>query len=288
VVFAQAISFVQASLRTDDQSIQQPLPFLDQPPEKAVPARARSVKRDGKRYLQDILWQESLLAVQVSLNCQSVADLIARLQEKLPQNSAVTRRRNASIVLGRFFPTDDVDQLPRQVFRAYGDEALLASVMRVLFLEAEPLVGKLVAERLYGLPAGSILPKDFFTRYTQEVLGKKDTHMSSRCRTAVHVLGWTLAEKRRAYVAQQVTNETAALLIFHHSYAPTPRVIDLKFLFTEPIWKYLGFSHEDAVRQFMRKLERRGLLSRYATVDRLEQVTTKYPLASLFARKVGV
>jgi hypothetical protein len=286
VVFVQATSFVQASLRTDDQSIQQPLPFLDQPAEKAVPAR--SVKRDGKRYLQDILWQESLLAVQVSLNCQSVADLIARLQEKLPQNSAVTRRRNTSIVLGRFFPTDDVDQLPRQVFRAYDDEALLASVMRVLFLEAELLVGELVAGRLHGLPAGALLPKDFFTRYTQEVLGKKETHGSYRCCTAARVLGWTIMEKKKSYVAQQIPNETAALIIFHHRYAPTPRVIDVKFLLTEPTWKYLGFSHEDAVRQFMRNLERRGLLSRYATVDRLEQVTTKYSLASLLERKVRV
>jgi hypothetical protein len=95
VVFAQAISFLQARSRTGDQSIQQPLPFLDQPTEKAVPARARSVKREGKRYLQDILWPESLLAVQVSLNCQTVAEFIARLQDKLPQNSAVTRRAGA-------------------------------------------------------------------------------------------------------------------------------------------------------------------------------------------------
>lgn len=31
----------------------------------------------------------------------------------------------------------------------------LAAVMGVLFLEAEPLVGKLVGDRLWGLPAGS-------------------------------------------------------------------------------------------------------------------------------------
>jgi hypothetical protein len=287
-IFEHAIPFVQTSLRTADQSIQQSLPFQDRPAEKSMSARARSVKRDGKRYLQDILWQESLLAVKASLDCQAVAELIARLQEKLPQNSAVTRRRNTSIILGRFFPTQDIDQLPRRVFRAYDDEALLAAVMRAIFLEAEPLVGELVAGRLAGLPAGSLLPKDFFTRYTQEALGKKEAHVAYRCCTAARVLGWTIVEKRKSYVAQQLPNETAALLIFHHRYAPTPRVIDLKFLFTEPIWKYLGFSHEDAVRQFMRKLERHGLLSRYATVDRLEQVTTKYPLASLLERKVRV
>ena len=288
MVFTQAISFVHAISRADDQSIQQPLPFIDQPTDKAVPARARSVKRDGKRYLQDILWSESLLAVEVSLACQTVAELIARLHEKLPQNSGVTRRRNTSIILGRFFPTDDLDQLPRRVFQAYDDEALLAAVMRVLFLEAEPVVGELVARRIHGLPAGSMLPRDFFARFTEEVLGKKEAHVSYRCCTGARVLGWTIVEKKKSYVAQQIPDETAALLIFHSRYAPTPRVIDLKFLFTEPTWKYLGFGHEDAVRQFMRKLEGRGLLNRYATVDRLEQVTTKYPLASLLQRKVRV
>ena len=288
MVVEHAIPLVQKNLGTDDQSLQQFLPFAEPPTDKAVRVRARPIKSHQKKYLQDILWQDSLLAVKVSLDCQTVPELIARLQEKLPQNSAVTRRRNTNTILRRFFPTDDVDQLPRRVFRAYDDEALLAAVMRVIFLEAEPLVGELVAEHLHRFPAGSLLPKDFFMRYTQEVLGKKETHVSYRCCTAARVLGWTIVEKKKFYVAQQIPNETAALLIFHHRYAPTPRVIDMKFLLTEPTWKYLGFSHEDAVRQFMRKLERRGLVSRYATVDRLEQVTTKYPLASLLERKVRV
>ncbi len=142
----------------------------------------------------------------------------------------MTRRRNISIIRGRFFPTNDLDQLPRQVLRAYDDETLLAAVMRVLFLEAEPLVGKLVADRLYQLPVGSALPKDFFTRYAQETLGKKDAHVSSRCCTAARVLGWTIMEKRKYYIVQQVPSETASLLILHQRYAPTLRVIDLKFL----------------------------------------------------------
>jgi hypothetical protein len=260
--------------------------FFEQSANKVVSRRIVTVKKQSKRYLQDILWQESLLAVHVSLDCQTVAELNDRLQEKLPQNSAVTRRRNTSTILRRFFPTDDVDQLPRRVLRAYDEETLLTAVMRVMFLEAEPLVGELVAEHLHKLPAGSLLPRDFFTRYTQAALGKKETHVSYRCCTAARVLDWTIVEKSKSYVAQQIPHETAALLIFHHRYAPTPRVIDMKLLLAEPTWKYLGFSHEDAVRQFMRKLEQRGLVSRYATVDRLEHVTTKYPLASLLERKV--
>ncbi|MBI3990395.1 MAG: hypothetical protein HY347_12370, partial [candidate division NC10 bacterium] len=65
-------------------------------------------KASGNRYLQNILWEESLLAVKLSLGCQTMGELVSRLRENLPQNSAATRRRNTSIILGRFFPTDDL------------------------------------------------------------------------------------------------------------------------------------------------------------------------------------
>ena len=267
---------------------QQQLPFFTQPTDTQVSIRRRTVKSHNDRYLQDIPWQESLLAVKMSMDCQTIAELASRLQETLPQNALVTRQRNTSTILSRFFPTDEVDQLPRQILRAYEDEDLLAAVMRVLFLEAEPLVGRLVAERLSRLAAGSALPKDFFIRHTQEVLGKKEPHVSYRCCTAARVLGWTIVEKKKYYVAQQSPHETTALLILHYRYAPTPRMIDLKALLVEPTWKYLGFGDEEAVRGFMRKLERRKLIARYATVDRLEQVTTRYALESLLERKVRV
>src|SRR5215475_9696191 len=129
-----------------------------------------------------------LLAVQVSMDCRTTAELVARLPEMLPQNSAVTRQRNTSTIVSRFFPVEEIDQLPRQILRLYEDEDLLAAVMRVLFLEAEPLVGQLVAERLSRLPAGTALPKDFFVQYTLEALGKRELHVSHRCCTAARVL----------------------------------------------------------------------------------------------------
>jgi hypothetical protein len=85
--------------------------------------------------------------------------------------------------------------------------------------------------------------------------------MKTSLASATGVSPWvSTVEKKKYYVAQQIPNETAALLIFHYRYAPTTRVIDLKALLVEPTWKYLGFGDEDAVRGFMRKLERRRLI----------------------------
>lgn len=91
---------------------QQLLPFCTQPTNPQVLTRRRTVKSHSARYLQDILWKESLLAVTMSVDCQTIAELASRLQETLPQNSMVTRQRNTSTILRRFFPTDEIDQLP--------------------------------------------------------------------------------------------------------------------------------------------------------------------------------
>jgi hypothetical protein len=228
------------------------------------------------------------LAVKLSLGCESVKELASRLEEILPQNSTATRRRNVNIIISRFFPSNELDQFPRRVLLAHGDDSLLEAVMRVLFLEAELVVGKLIAERLWPLPAGTDLPKDFFVQYAQEIFGRKEANASYRCRTSARVLGWIHVEKNSCFVAHQAPDETTALLIFHHHYAPTPGVIDVRRLLTEPTWKYMAFSSEDAVRAFMRKLERRGLISRYSVVDGLEQVTTRYSLESLLDRRARV
>jgi hypothetical protein len=80
VILSRARHLEESVPRCDDQNGQQLLPFLSQPSEQAIPARVPTVKNHGKKYLQDILWKESLLAVRVSLDCQTVAELISCLR----------------------------------------------------------------------------------------------------------------------------------------------------------------------------------------------------------------
>lgn len=80
---------------------QQQLPFFSRPTNTRTLTRRRTVKHHNERYLQDILWKESLLAVTMSVDCETIADLALRLQETLPQNSVVTRQRNTSTIRRR-------------------------------------------------------------------------------------------------------------------------------------------------------------------------------------------
>ena len=114
-----------------------------------------STAKPGKRkHLQSIAWPESLLAVRVSTECSSVKELRHRLWSELPQNSPSSRHRRTSVILVRFFPDNNIEQLPRRVCMAYQDDALLASVMGPLLLLAEPVLGVLFVECLLPLPLG--------------------------------------------------------------------------------------------------------------------------------------
>jgi len=235
---------------------------------------------------QSILWEESLQAVRLSLDCDTKSELAARLRDEFSQNSATTRARNASTVLSRYFPARDIDQLPRRVLRLYGDEKLLADVMTVLLPMSEPVIGRLIAERLFPIEPGSELPSNFFTSYGQEVYSGNAKDIASRCSGAARVMGWVSRQGGKSYRLYRPVNQTAALILIHELYAPTPQIVELSQILSEPVWKYLGFQDADQVRAFCKLMEQKQLIARYVQVDRLDQITTRYPVMELMERKM--
>jgi len=245
--------------------------------------RTRSVKQPGQKTLQDILWSETLQAIRLSTTCSSVLDLVHRLRDELPQNSPISRERHTATVLSRFFPGIEIRTLPTRVAAECSEETL-AAVVAPLLLIAEPVLGLLFAERLHPIPAGSNLPPDFFVRFANEAVAADVKHVAGRCANAARSLGWTSRVQRKTSRIQAPVNFWAAVLVFHHVYAPTPGIVDVSRVLAEPIWKYLAFSDPDAVRSWLRDLERQGLIARYSRVDRLEQVTTRHDLDTLIQK----
>lgn len=250
----------------------------------AINSETKSAART--KHLQEILWEESLQAVRLSLECESRTALAERLRNELPQNSATTRDRYATIILSRFFPETEIDNLPRRLLRAYNDEQLLADAMAVLLPVGEPVVGRLIADRLHPMELGREIPTNFFTGYGQEMDGRNAARIAKRCSTAARVLGWIARQRRKSYRAFRPVNPTAAMLLFHWFYAPSPRIVELSQVFSEPIWKYLAFRDPTHIRTFCRSLEQKQLIARYVQVDRLDQITTRYTAAELLERKV--
>lgn len=238
--------------------------------------------------IQDVLLDEGLIALKLSVGVESLAELQQRIVAELKQNSTETRTRYARSVLKWFFP-DGIHSLARRVWLAYQDVRIEMDVLRYLYLAAEPVMGLCVAESLYPLQPGMLIPPTYFDRFLKEFFSEQSpAKTTARLKSNLMRLGFL--ERMRGKpdrLKTMVFEKTSFLILVHHLFAPdAPRTIEMTRLLADPFWKYLGCKSEDAVRALLREADAAGLLGKYVVADQLEQVTTCFSLAEFLNRGV--
>ena len=243
-----------------------------------------------KKALQDVLLAEGLLAVKLSVDCQSLEQLQEALVKKLGQNSLGTRRRYAQSLL-RWFFSDGIDGLLRRAWLAYGDEAIVGDLLRWSFLEREPVMGACVADALFPLENGITIPATYFDKFLTDFLHEAPPEKTrERLKINLKKLGFLdRAKGKPDRLTPVVAQKTSLLILLHHLFAAkSVRSVELRTLFANPFWKYLGYKSEDGVRVLLREADAAGVVGKYVVADQLEQVTTCYSLDEFLERKVRV
>jgi len=240
------------------------------------------------RALQDLLLSEALLAVKLSIGCDSLEQLQAQLISHLGQNSQETRVRYSQSVL-RWFFADGISGLASRVWAAYQNESIEKDILRYLYLVAEPLMSGCVADALYPLEEGMLIPPNYFDQYLRERLGgEPPLKIRGRFKTNLMRLGFlTRVRGKSDRLNPVVPTKTAFLIVFHYLFATNgQRTVEIRRLFANPFWQYLGFKSEDAIRAVLREADVAGLLGKYVVADQLEQVTTCMTLDEILVRKI--
>jgi len=226
--------------------------------------------------LQDFPLPASIRAVKASADFEFYDDFYRYLLEHLPQNSPQTRQRYAELVGKRYFPGLSLDNLLMHVWKAYRDERILVDLMRVYALEAEPIIARFVMDEVWPLAVGEVFDVAAARVFIREIYGAFKKNSYERLLLAVRHLGF-LGRYNGELVVEQITLPADGLLILlHDRLAPTPRIVRLNEVLEADWWRYLGIKQPDDVRRVLRRAEVAGLISRYAAVDELEQVTTHF------------
>src|SRR5262249_46582631 len=123
----------------------------------------------GPKAIQDAILPEGFEAVRLSAECQSLEELQQELLKKLGQNSLETRKRYSQSILKWFF-ADGIDGLLPRVWRAYSDEAIVNDLLRYSYLVQEPLMGACVADALFPLENGLVIPPSYFDKFLTDFL----------------------------------------------------------------------------------------------------------------------
>ncbi|MBN1874408.1 MAG: hypothetical protein JXA33_09265 [Anaerolineae bacterium] len=228
--------------------------------------------------IQEIPWSQTVQAIKDSVAFTDFATFRAHLETTLPYNSAYTRVRYTSTILRYFFPNASLDNLLRHIWAVYQDDQILEDLMHYQLLSQESTLAQFVLSRLAPLPPGSVIEKSVLEAFIQEIDPKDRSKMVDRLGKILRRIGFMMRERQKNVVAQLNPAKTSLLILIHHLFAPTPRIVPLAEILTHPFWRYLGFRDEETIRYILHEAGAQELIAGYAIVDQLEQITTRYSL----------
>lgn len=226
--------------------------------------------------IQSIAWETGLEAVKESVGFSSFEAFRIHLNANMRQNSDEVRKRYSSLILNRLFPEKSLDGINPKIWLKYQDEKILEDISRMTTLEAEPIIAKFVLEQILVLSPGTVIENFVIQDYISSVFGvfKKDSY--NRLRSAIIHMGFVSAVSKGIMVQPISLPDNAFLLALHARLAPSPRIVRLSDILSATFWRLMGIRDEGSVRSILQDANAKGFIAKYAIVDQLEQITTRY------------
>lgn len=234
---------------------------------------------------QEALWKETLNLLSEASDVDILTDSKA-LENLLPFNSRVTRKSYGSAIVNRF------SRLEARILRGLYDLAhsdisknTIEQIWRVLFCLAEPVIALIYLNMVWPREPGVPFNRNEVRSYVETTFSHQSRKLNQRVIYCLKQAGYLMSHGKDSLIVVGFGNlEESLILIMHLLLAQSVRTIKLSEIEASDFWKFLGFRKFDHVRICFQSAEARGLLLRYAKVDHLEQVTTKYSWQELLLK----
>ena len=238
--------------------------------------------------VQDCTYHLGFQAISLAVGASTWQALRPTLGDSLPYNSRETRRRYLSSLHKWALEECNLSCLAVRVWRAYQDKELLGQVLRERYLAAYPVLGRFVSQFLICLAPGEPVERRVIEDFLNAERSAYANKTVKRLRTTMRDLGFLRITSREAPPVVNVTHlpSTAFVILLHHYFASQPTTVTVSTILSHPFWHYLGGRAETEVRAALSLAAARDAIARYATVDHLEQITTRYSLEELLRRQV--
>jgi len=234
--------------------------------------------------LQSVAWETGLAAIKESIEFSDFGAFRTHLFDNMRQNSDEVRRRYGSLILLRLFPEKGLEGINPKVWKVYQDEKILEDLARLTTLEAEPVIAKFVLEQIIALPSGAFIENSVIHDYISSEFGSFKRDSYNRLRSALIHMGFFTAASNGVMVQPIPLPDNAFLLALHAKLAYTPRIVRLSDILSSTFWKLLGIREDATIRAILRDANAKGFIAKYAVVDQLEQITTRYSFNEYLAK----
>ncbi|MFX0196228.1 MAG: hypothetical protein ACFFCW_08910, partial [Candidatus Hodarchaeota archaeon] len=162
---------------------------------------------------------------------------------------------------------------------------IIEQVWRVLFYMAEPLVAQVYLELIWPRVPGSSISRVEIRSYIETAFQQQSAKLNQRTISCLRESGYLMPQGKQDFIVVSFGNpEYALILCTHLLLAQSPRTIKLSEIEASNYWRFLGYRKFEHVRLCFRSAEAKGLIMRYANVDHLEQITTRYTWQELLSK----
>jgi hypothetical protein len=235
---------------------------------------------------QEPLWKETLVVIKGAENAGLLTDAKA-LAPKLPFNSKETRERYGQAMATRFSRLDvPIRQGLVDLARSDLESIVVEQIWRVLFCMVEPLVAQIYLEMLWPREPGASITRNEIRSYLETAYPQQSAKLNQRIISCLRQSGYLLPHGKQNLIVVGFGNlERGLVLSTHLLMAQSTRTISISEIEASNHWRFLGYRKFDHVRVVFRSAEAAGLIMRYANVDHLEQITTRYTWREVLARE---
>lgn len=233
---------------------------------------------------QEPLWEETLIAVREAPDIFILTDAKA-LANILHFSSSETCARYGQAIATRFSRLEQsILSGFFQIVKLGFDSKVIYGIWRILFCSVEPVVSRTYLEILWPREPGSQITRSEIRNYVEATYRQQSQKMNTRIINCLKQTGFVSPQGKDVLNIMGFGDLDASLFLATHLlYGQEPRTIKVSEIEKSDYWKHLGYRKFDYVRIALRSAESKGLLVRYATVDHLEQITTRYSWADLIS-----
>lgn len=234
---------------------------------------------------QEPLWKETLDVLNEAQSVEVLTDPKA-LERILHFNSKETRTRYGRAMATRFARLDGPTLKGLfDIVKSNTSRTTTEAIWRVLFCMVEPVVAQTYLEIIWPREPGSAITRNEIRSYVETAFKQESSKLNTRLVNCLKQGGYILPQgKDNLIVVGFGELEEALILATHLLFAQSPKTIKLSEIETANYWRFLGYRKFGHVKVGFRSAEAKGLLERYAIVDHLEQITTRYLWPELLSK----
>ena len=153
-------------------------------------------------------------------------------------------------------------------------------------LEAEPVIAKFVLEQLSALQPGSIIENSIIQDFISSEYGSFKNDSYRRLKSALVHMNFITSSINGVTIQPIPLPDNAFLIAMHEKLAFTPGIIRISDIFEAKFWKLLGIRDISTIRMILNDAYSKGIIAKYAVIDQLEQITTKYSYEEYLSKTI--